>query len=229
MKTLILTSVSGGKDILKDPSIVFSDCDYYAFVDKIDDNLHVWNQIINYSFSRIDGYVNRRNAKVGKILTQTYWNHYDYIIWHDATHELVISPNKIYWEYKDFDILCFRHAQRRCLYQELDAINQMDSSNLINEQRNFYQKVGMPPYFGLWEMGCYIRKVNKATIDFGLMWFEQICKFTSRDQVSFAYCVWQMQDRIKIKEFKGNCSKYMGTSFENEGNIYFNNHSNHIK
>jgi hypothetical protein len=68
-----------------------------------------------------------------------------------------------------------------------------------------------------------------VTIDFGLAWFEQVCKFSSRDQLSFPFVLWNFEERLKVKILKGNCSKYIGTPFENEGNIYFTNHANHIK
>lgn len=226
-RTIVLTAITGGKDKLIDPEIVFDTCDYYAFVDSIDHDIHVWNQVLNYNYSNLI-FSARRNAKVPKILTQSYWNHYDYIIWHDGTHQLVVNPEDIYKEYGDFDLLCFRHAQRRCLYQELNAIDKMDSPDLINQQRDFYKAVGMPEYYGLYEMGCYIRKVNKNTIDFGLSWFEQVCKFSSRDQVSFPFVLWQMENRINLKVIEGNCSQYIGTPFENEGNKYFKNHSVHL-
>ena len=227
-RTLVVTAITGGKDKLVDPEIVFDTCDYYAFVDEIDPAIKVWNQIVNYNFSNLS-YQHRRNAKVPKILTQTYWNHYLYIIWHDGTHQLMVDPEEIYKQYGIFDILCFRHAQRRCLYQELEAINTMDDPDLIKQQRDFYKAVGMPEYYGLYEMGCYIRRTNKNTFDFGLSWFEQVCKFTSRDQVSFPFVLWQMENKIKLKVMEGNCSQYIGTHFENEGNKYFKNHSNHLK
>jgi hypothetical protein len=105
----------------------------------------------------------------------------------------------------------------------------LDNEDLVKSQINFYQSVGMPPYFGLYEMGCYIRKVNQITIDFGLAWFEQVCKFSSRDQISFPFVLWNYEETIKVAILKGNCSKYIGTPFENEGNKYFINHANHIK
>lgn len=228
-RTLIITAITGGKDKLIDPEIVFDNCDYYAFVDEIDKNIQVWIQIESYNFSNLV-HPTRRNAKVEKILlSESYLNDYDYVIWHDGTHQLAVNPDFIYNEYGDFDILCFRHAQRRCLYQELKAIDKMDSPYLIEEQTEYYRAVGMPEYYGLYEMGCYIRKTNVKMMNFGLAWFEQVCKFSSRDQVSFPFVLWKFEKEINLKVMKGNCSSYIGTPFQNEGNKYFTNHSNHLK
>lgn len=231
MKYLILTSITGDKDTLQDPLQTFNNCTYVAFVDKINHNLNVWNQVQNHDFSLIDTLRYRRNAKAEKILCipQIMGIDFDYIIWHDGTHQLSVNPDEIISEYGDADMYVFRHAQRRCLYQEMAAVleGKLDEPHLVEQQKEFYMNVGMPPFFGLYEMGCYIRKVNQSTIDFGLAWFEQVCKFSSRDQLSFPFVLWRFQDRLKIAILKGNCSKYIGTPFENEGNKYFLNHANH--
>jgi len=233
MKYLVVTSITGDKDILVDPEITFRNCFYLAFVDKVNHELNVWNQVKNHDYSNIDSLKHRRNAKVAKILmTRFFMNEaIEYIIWHDGTHQLAVDPEEIIKEYGDADMYVFKHAQRRCLYQEANEIInvKLDNPDLVKQQLNFYQSVGMPPYYGLYEMGCYIRKVNQNTIDFGLAWFEQLCKFSSRDQVSFPFVLWNFNDKLKLSYLKGNCSKYIGTPFENEGNKYFTNHANHIR
>jgi hypothetical protein len=233
MNYLVITSITGNKDVLVDPDTSFDNCTYVAFVDEINHNLSVWNQVKNHEFSMIDPLRHRRNAKAEKILCipQVMDTAFDYIIWHDGTHQLAMNPENIINKYGDADMYLFRHAQRRCLYQEIAAVLEakLDNEDLVKSQMEFYQRVGMPPYFGLYEMGCYIRKVNQITIDFGLAWFEQVCKFSSRDQLSFPFVLWNFEERLKVKILKGNCSKYIGTPFENEGNKYFTNHANHIK
>ena len=233
MKYLVVTSITGDKDVLVDPEITFPNCLYLAFVDKVNHELNVWNQVKNHDFSNIDPLKHRRNAKAEKLLCipHAMGIDFEYIIWHDGTHQLAVDPDDIIKEYDDADMYVFKHAQRRCLYQEANEIInvKLDNPELVKQQLNFYQSVGMPPYYGLYEMGCYIRKVNQNTIDFGLSWFEQVCKFSSRDQVSFPFVLWNFEDRIKLAYLRGNCSKYIGTPFENEGNKYFTNHANHIR
>jgi len=43
-KFLVLTSITGGKDKLIDPPIVFDNCDYIAYVDRKYDDIKVWEQ-----------------------------------------------------------------------------------------------------------------------------------------------------------------------------------------
>ena len=68
MKYLVVTSITGDKDILVDPKVIFSNCLYLAFVDKVNHNLNVWNQVKNHDFSNIGPLKHRRNAKAEKLL-----------------------------------------------------------------------------------------------------------------------------------------------------------------
>ena len=104
MNYLVITSITGNKDVLVDPDTTFDNCTYVAFVDEINHNLKVWNQVKNHEFSMIDPLRHRRNAKAEKILCipQVMDTAFDYIIWHDGTHQLAINPADIIKEYGPF-------------------------------------------------------------------------------------------------------------------------------
>jgi hypothetical protein len=68
MNYLIITSITGNKDVLVDPNTTFDNCTYLAFVDEVNHDLNVWNQVQNHQFSMIDPLRHRRNAKAEKIL-----------------------------------------------------------------------------------------------------------------------------------------------------------------
>jgi len=227
IKTLVLTSIVGGKDQLKDPETAYPNCQYIALVDVINLEIKIWTQHLITEYSCIDQFHARRNAKLHKILT--FATPANYIIWVDGTHSLNIDPLEIYKEYGDFDYLVFEHPQRRCVYQEFAAVKGMDNDVTIEEQKKAYLHANFPKMYGMYELGCNIRKVNPKTFQFGLIWFEQVCKYSSRDQLSFPFVKWLMRDTINIKTMEGNCSQYLGTPFENDGNKYFINHSNHLK
>jgi hypothetical protein len=50
MNYLVITSITGNKDVLVDPDTIFDNCTYVAFVDEINPNLSVWNQVKNHEF-----------------------------------------------------------------------------------------------------------------------------------------------------------------------------------
>jgi len=195
VKIAIVTSMFGNRDVLQSPRYVFNDVDYYAFVDKIH-QCSVWSQKIGTQFTTDDRFSARRNAKIYKVVPELFIPGYDYYFWIDATHEVVVDPKKIIETYmKNFEIGCFKHTTRNCLYEEGKEILNLGISydypeNVIS-QLNKYFSEGFQQQKGLWEMSAFIRKNTNDIKKLNLMWWEQICRYSSRDQISFPYCLWK--------------------------------------
>ena len=226
-KTLILTAVTNSKDNLTNPYIVFDNCDYIAYTDK-KYNVKTWEQRSIYEFSHIDNFNHRRNAKIIKVLSTILFPEYEYIVWVDANRQLIINPEMIYNEYgDDFDLLLFKHGGRNCLYQEFNYIKNityLENQDILINQIDYYLSQGMPLGWGLFEMPTFIVKNTQKTKLFQMMWWEQICKFSSRDQISLPYVLWKLGDNINYKILKGNAI------YRNEiGNIYFLECGKHLK
>lgn len=215
-KFLILTSNVGSKDNLKDPSKKFENCDYIAYVDK-KYNLNVWEQRDAFKFTSIDSFEHRRNAKPYKILSSLLFPEYEYILWHDSNHNLNVHPEELLNEYGDFDLLLFKHADRKCLYEEIYTVKErnLDNAEVLDAQANFYINQKMPFNYPLFEMNCFLKKNNDTIKTLDLMWWEQVCKFSSRDQCSFTYCLWRLHDKLSIKVLNGLSHVNKG------GNRYF--------
>lgn len=197
---LVLTSNIGGKDNLQDQINIFPNCDYIALVDS-HQNVNNWEQHQSFDFSCIDRYQSRRNSKLYKILSSWVFNQYEYIVWLDATQHLKFNPQELIDKHGEFDYLLFKHNDRNCIYDEIDIVKQLnlDIHNTLNQQYEYYKSQNMPSNYGLYEMGFHIKKVNEKTMNVDIMWFEQISKFSSRDQISFPFCLWKMRDKIKTK------------------------------
>lgn len=231
MKFLVLTAITNGKDQLLDPPVKYDDCDYIAFVDKEYPNIKTWEQRNVLNFSVIDTFAGRRNAKVFKILSTLMFPEYDYIIWEDGNHQLKKDPKLIIEEYgDDVDILLFKHPDRKCCYEEMNAVAQwnLDYRHNVENQYRYYKSVNMPDNYGLFEMSTFIVKNTQAVKEFQLMWWEQICKFSSRDQISLPFCLWKMDKKIKKKRLKGFANLF-AMDGKNEGNDYFEDQGKHLK
>ena len=230
-KFLVITSITNGKDKLLDPKEIFDNCDYVAYVDKVDSDVKVWEQREVLKFSTVDAFKDRRDAKPYKILSAVMFSQYEYVIWEDGNHQLKKNPQEIIDEYgEDSDILLFKHPDRKCTYDEINACAQwnLDHRENLEIQYRFYKAVGMPEKFGLFEMSTFIVKTSEASKQFQLMWWEQICRFSSRDQISLPYCIWKMGDKLKRKRLKGYANLFsMGG--ENRGNDYFADQGRHAK
>jgi hypothetical protein len=199
---LVLTSLLGRDYKLKDPDIVFDSCDYMAIVDH-DHLTSIWKQFSHYNFSSIDDYDSRRNAKLYKVLSTILFPDYKYIIWIDSNHQLIKDPIDIIKEYGESDLYLIPHPIRDCAYDEMTIVSgYLDSIDNITQQRAYYESKGFPKHNGLYMCGNFIRKNTPKMTIFELKWWEQICKFSSRDQCSFTYCLWDMeinnQTSIKI-------------------------------
>ncbi|MHA8108527.1 glycosyltransferase domain-containing protein [Aquirufa sp. A-Brett2-W8] len=191
LKIAVITSISGMSNKLKNPKIIFDNVDYFAFVDEIQHN-SIWNQRLISDFTIDDKYQGRRNAKIFKVLPHLFLPEYDYFFWVDSTHELILDP---YYVIKNIiseaDIALFRHSQRNCVYDEADELIKLnyDHVNLINSQIDFYKSKNFPKNVGLFELPCSIRKNTPQINTLNLMWWELICKYSSRDQISLPFAM----------------------------------------
>ncbi len=191
-KIAIITALTGNRVDLHTPKYIHENADYFAFTEK-DWKVKIWTQIPIYSFSNIDNkWTNRRNAKIYKVFPELFIYHYDYYIWTDCVHNVKMDPQKIIDDYlKDKDIAVFRHTTRNCAYKEAHELHglQYDHLSNINEIVKFLEERGYPENNGLYEMSAFVRKNNRATKKLMLSWWEMICRFSSRDQLSFNYCL----------------------------------------
>ena len=223
-KFLILTSIVVNKYNLKDTIKIFSDCDYIAFTD-ISYDTKCWTIHPYLPFTQIDSaFAARRNAKVYKILSCLMFPQYEYIVWTDGNHQIKVHPQEIINKYGDADFYTFKHPERNCSYKEMDIVEYLgyDTKNLIHAQRKYYTEDKFPANFGLCELPTFIKKNSNQIKQLELMWWEQICKFSSRDQYSLPYCLWKLKIsdvKLTIKMLKGTANAHNG------GNVYFDEQS----
>lgn len=194
MKIAIITARIGNTDTLSKPSVVYDCADYYAFTDKNVNN-SIWNCINPTLFSTVQfEYSNRRDAKIYKILPNLFLPDYDYYFWVDPTHDVLVNPVTIINDYlKDSEIAVFKHRERNCIFNEATTILQAnkENKNLMIEQMNFYADNNMPKQFGLFELPAFVRKNSQNMTKLCLCWWEQICKFSARDQLSLPFVLWK--------------------------------------
>ena len=192
MKIAVLTSSIGSTKLLKPKS--FDGVDYHAFVDYEDDNTS-WIKHSIIPFSSDVRYKNRRDAKVYKVLPFAFLPDYDYYFWIDSTHTLQANPQEVIDKYlTNSDIAVFKHPQRDCIYIEGEFVKQIkfDHPNLLEDQLEFYKDMCYPKNNGLYELPVRVQRNTKLTQQMGWMWWEQICMFSSRDQISFPFVCHQL-------------------------------------
>lgn len=194
MKIAIYTSLCGDIDKLHEPKTYFRNADYFAFTDIYWD-LDTWQHRPIYKFSQDEKYTNRRNAKIYKILPELFIPGYDYYIYIDPSHEVIKDPEWIINEYMKGKVLgLFKHNERDCVYSEAMKLIEWkyDNSDLIYRWIDYLENEKYPSNNGLYELPAFVKKNCVETMQLSLMWWELICKYSSRDQLSLPYCIWKL-------------------------------------
>jgi hypothetical protein len=197
----IVTSLCGNRESLVNPPIMHPNADYYAFVDRPWPNAMEWKQLPLEKRHIGDKYSDRRNAKYYKIMPHKVLPNYKFWIWVDVSHSVIENPHVIINDYlKECDIGVFKHNQRGCLYEEAKILQELnyDHPHLVNNQVKKYTSDGFPNNYGLYELPVSIRRNTSAIREFNELWWEEIQNYSSRDQLSFPWCVWKKKISLKI-------------------------------
>lgn len=161
----VYTAITGNKDNQRDDIKVFSQ--YDKFTEEV------------------------MNAKIYKILPHKFLD-CDISIWIDGNIFLTIPPEELVEEWlKDADIAVVARQNNRHLKWELWALEQLHGSTkpkLVSEaqeQFDYYKKNGIDECKKMAKCGVIIRRHTNRVNEFNEAWWAEICRWSSRDQVSF--------------------------------------------
>ncbi|MDC3382719.1 DUF616 domain-containing protein, partial [Candidatus Pelagibacter sp.] len=172
----------------------------------------------------------RRSARLTKILGHKIFHKHKINIWIDGSFLIKGSINKFCKKFYNNSLSYFEHPKRNCAYEEIEATIFKDDSNLLRIQSQDYKKKGLPRNFGLISSGILLRNnLNQKVKILMDCWVNQVEKYSSRDQVSFSFCIWnlnQKYDPIPLYIYENEYfqidthSKFL--FFNNKGKIIFN-------
>lgn len=180
MKT-VYTAIIGSYDDLKEPTVISEGWRYICFTDQLLTS-NVWE--IRQIAPGIDP---RRTARGIKINFHKYISD-ELSLWLDASFQINCDLN-IVWQ------RCFKapfsapaHPVRSCVYQEVRSclVNNRGESDLVIKQGDQYESEGVPAFNGIITSGVLLRQRCEATIDLCELWWQELCKHSSRDQIAFA-------------------------------------------
>src|SRR5262245_18725940 len=148
-----------------------------------------------------------RASKRIKHLPHRFLSNYGLSLYLDNTVRLQRSPAEIFTKIDKAPIVCFRHPWRNCVYDEAEEIlaNKMDDARRIEDQMSFYRRVGYPARNGLTAGTVRLRRhMDERLIAASEMCFEQLLRFSMRDQLSFDVAAWL--NGLTIDYFAGDLS-----------------------
>ncbi|XWS19603.1 hypothetical protein CRYUN_Cryun31cG0029700 [Craigia yunnanensis] len=219
---VVASAIFGAFDIIQQPKHISkyskqTIC-FYMFVDEeteadlktngsLDESkkIGVWRTVVVHNLPYTDG---RRNGKIPKLLTHRLFPNARFSLWIDGKLELVADPYQILERFlwrKNATFAISRHYKRFDVFDEAEAnkaAGKYDNSS-IDFQVDFYKKEGLTAYSEAKlpitsdiPEGCVIIREHVPISNlFTCLWFNEVDRFTSRDQISFS----TVRDKIAAK------------------------------
>ncbi|KAJ8755062.1 hypothetical protein K2173_016629 [Erythroxylum novogranatense] len=221
-EVIVASAIFGNYDIIQQPKNI-SDAarktiPFYMFIDEetesymrnntvLDSQMKVglWRIIVVRNIPYADA---RRNGKVPKLLLHRILPNVRYSIWIDGKLQLVVDPYQILERFLwrvNANFAISRHYTRFDVFKEAEANKAAGKydNETIDRQIEFYKREGLTPYTRAKlpitsdvPEGCVIiREHVPITNLFTCLWFNEVDRFTSRDQLSFSI----VRDKIMAK------------------------------
>ncbi|XP_014502835.1 uncharacterized protein LOC106763148 [Vigna radiata var. radiata] len=154
----------------------------------------------------------RLNGKIPKMLSHRLFPQAKYSIWVDSKSQFRRDPlgvlETLLWRPKSL-LAISEHGARSSVYDEAKAVVKKNKAKPeeVEVQLNQYRKDGLPEdkrFNGkkaLCEASVIIRKHTPLTNLLMCVWFNEVVRFTSRDQLSFPYVLWRLKAFQNINTF----------------------------
>ena len=204
----IYTSLTNNYDNLYDPKYFNEKIDYYVFTDSNKIKSDKWN-VVYLDDCEIDP---RKTAKIFKVLPHLFFPNYKYSIWVDGNIEVLSDYRDLVKNYLiSKSVAFFSHPSRNCIYEEAKHIKKLGYANkdIINVQMNRYLKLNYPKKNGLIAGRFIVRDHNdKKCVVLMEEWWNEINNFSIRDQLSFNYVLWKLDESCEVIKLDHFNNKY---------------------
>lgn len=221
---VVASAIFGNYDIIQQPENISEaakvNVSFYMFVDEETEEyirnstglgntkwVGLWRIIVVHHLPYADA---RRNGKVPKLLLHRIFPNARYSIWIDGKLKLVVDPYQILERFlwrKNASFAISRHYRRFDVFEEANAnkaAGKYDNAS-IDFQVEFYKREGLTPYSKAKlpitsdvPEGCVIiREHIPITNLFTCLWFNEVDRFTSRDQLSFSIVRDKIMSKVK--------------------------------
>lgn len=182
MRKVIYTAISDSYDTLKDPAIITKEWRYICYTNNKDIKSDVWEIIY------LDSLTVKQQRKI-KIIPPF---EYDLCIWIDGSMKINCDLDVFINTYHSGYFTLMKHPQRNCVYEEAVACikRKKDDHNVIDEQVLAYKNRGYPADNGMVATGVIVRNNCGVVKVFCEYWWNQVERYSKRDQLSFNVSVY---------------------------------------
>jgi len=200
-KFVLYTAVFGQTSNFRIPRLSIPDIDRFCYTD-----LNIKDDFYQVRKMNLDHLVAVRRQRFVKIcIPDEIFDNYEYSVYVDRKH-----PIKVDFEYlvsclrpqSDFATRLHLYKKRNCIYDEGKVCIEKGKGERadILKQLDFYRSEGYPAQNGLYATFILFRRHTKELKEFSKLWWEQIEKYSHRDQISLPYVAWKHDVKISICE-----------------------------
>ncbi|KAK7272539.1 hypothetical protein RJT34_29195 [Clitoria ternatea] len=220
---IVASAIFGNYDVIQQPRNISSEAKknipFYMFIDEetemymknvsiLDSSRRVglWRIIVVHNIPYADS---RRNGKVPKLLLHRIFPKVRYSIWIDGKLKLVVDPYQVLerflWRpnatfaisrhYRRFDVFVEAEANKAAGKYENASIDHQIQFYQYHDGLTHYSRAKLPITSDVPEGCVIIREHIPITNLFTCLWFNEVDRFTSRDQLSFSTA----RDKIMAK------------------------------
>lgn len=197
----VYTCITGNYDEPIEPVYIPENNDFYIVTDMEVSPDSAWKKIDINNINAIKEIDNTRKARYIKTHPHLLFPNYEYSIWVDSNFKVVGDLSK-YIKYvgKVIPFASNWHPKRNCIYKEVEAciLRKKDNNDLLRKQVEYYHTQGFPQEFGLIETNMIIRKHgDKKCIALMEAWWNEMVRWSKRDQLSLPYVIWKQGYTMK--------------------------------
>lgn len=197
VKVVVYTCIIGGYDTLKEPMYVNkSSCKYFVITDQNVPEDSLWEKIDVCEIQAPSGLDAGTLNRWVKLHPHILFPDYDYSVYIDGSFQLISDIMPIIGAMNEEQWLAIHN-----MYDGIDDIYDYAKTvvyakkapqNVIKKQVEFYKREGYPKHNGIFQNAILFRKHNQAHCKKVMDdWWEQLCMFSKRDQMSLNYILWK--------------------------------------
>lgn len=213
-KFVLYTARFGTPGRFNFPKISISDVDKFCFTDldvelgchqriPVRSNQYVKNDFYEIKKMSLDYLLPIRRQRFVKIcIPDEIFDNYEYSVYVDCKRPLAVDFEWLlgYLEPQSDFMTRLHRRKRDCIYGEgiICIERRLDSHTNISKQLDFYNSEGYPAHNGLYWTTILFRRHTKRLKRLSKLWWEQLEKYSYRDQISLPYVAWKHNMKISI-------------------------------
>lgn len=203
MNKVIYTVLTGEYDQLIELPIINSEYDHVCLTDQPE--LFKSDTWEIRKLENKEGLSPVRLSRKPKVMPFEYFQGYDIAVYLDGNLTLKEDVQYLIDKYPDQDIIVAKHPYRSCIYDEEKAVVRLkkDDQENTEPQMEYYRSLKYPKQFGLSHCNFIVWKNTEKTRKFNELFWNEISKYSHRDQLSFDFIRWELDpDITRISQYE---------------------------